>query len=48
MEIANNIIKGYLQNVYFVTGTAYAGKSTIVNWSTVAFYFGRLLLFLPY
>lgn len=31
MEIANNILKGYLQNVYFITGTAYAGKSTMVK-----------------
>ena len=27
MEIANNILKHYLRNVYFITGTAYAGKS---------------------
>ncbi len=31
MEIANNILKHYLQNVYFITGTAYAGKSTTVK-----------------
>lgn len=31
MEIADNILKSYLQNVYFITGTAYAGKSTIVK-----------------
>lgn len=31
MEIADNILKGYLQNVYFITGTAYAGKSTMVK-----------------
>lgn len=31
MKIANNILKGYLQNVYFITGTAYAGKSTMVK-----------------
>lgn len=31
MEIANNILKDYLQNVYFITGTAYAGKSTMVK-----------------
>lgn len=31
MEIANNILKHYLQNVYFITGTAYAGKSTAVR-----------------
>ena len=28
MKIANNILKHYLKNVYFITGTAYAGKST--------------------
>ena len=28
MKIENNIIKYYLRNVYFITGTAYAGKST--------------------
>ncbi len=31
MMIANNILKHYLQNVYFITGTAYAGKSTAVK-----------------
>ena len=31
MQIANNIIKHYLKNVYFITGTAYAGKSTMVK-----------------
>lgn len=31
MKIANNIIKHYLKNVYFITGTAYAGKSTMVQ-----------------
>lgn len=29
MEVKNNIIKHYLKNVYFITGTAYAGKSTM-------------------
>ena len=29
MIIDNSIIKEYLKNVYFITGTAYAGKSTI-------------------
>ncbi|ERJ11009.1 hypothetical protein [Haloplasma contractile] len=29
MKIDNKIIKEYLKNVYFITGTAYAGKSTI-------------------
>ena len=28
MKIANNILKHYLKNVYFITGTSYAGKST--------------------
>ena len=31
MKIENNIIKHYLQNVYFITGTSYAGKSTAVK-----------------
>lgn len=31
MNIANNILKHCLQNVYFITGTAYAGKSTTVK-----------------
>lgn len=31
MQISNNIIKHYLKNVYFITGTAYAGKSTTVK-----------------
>ena len=31
MEIANNILKYYLRDVYFITGTAYAGKSTMVK-----------------
>lgn len=31
MKIENNIIKEYLKNVYFITGTAYAGKSTMVK-----------------
>lgn len=31
MNIANNILKHYLENVYFITGTAYAGKSTTVK-----------------
>ena len=28
MHIENNILKHYLKDVYFITGTAYAGKST--------------------
>ena len=31
MKIENNIVKHYLKNVYFITGTAYAGKSTTVK-----------------
>ena len=31
MKIENNILKHYLQNVHFITGTAYAGKSTMVK-----------------
>ena len=29
--IESNILKYYLRNVYFITGTAYAGKSTMVR-----------------
>lgn len=29
MQIANNILKHYLRNCYFINGTAYAGKSTM-------------------
>jgi len=29
--LKNNILKHYLKNVYFITGTAYAGKSTTVK-----------------
>ena len=31
MNIENNIIRYYLRNVFFITGTAYAGKSTAVK-----------------
>ena len=31
MNLSNNILKHCLQNVYFITGTAYAGKSTMVK-----------------
>lgn len=31
MKIENNILKHYLKNVYFITGTSYAGKSTTVK-----------------
>lgn len=30
IEIESNILRYYLRNVYFITGTAYAGKSTMV------------------
>ena len=29
MEIANNILKHYLKNCYFISGTAFSGKSTM-------------------
>ena len=31
MEIADNLLKRLFQNVYFIIGTAYAGKSTMVR-----------------
>lgn len=31
MLIENNILRYYLRNAYFITGTAYAGKSTAVH-----------------
>lgn len=31
MKISDNILKHYLKNAYFITGTAYAGKSTTVR-----------------
>ncbi len=31
MKIESNILKHYLKNVFFITGTAYAGKSTTVK-----------------
>lgn len=31
MKIENNILKYHLKNIYFITGTAYAGKSTMVK-----------------
>lgn len=31
MEIQNNIIKHIFKNIYFINGTAYAGKSTMVK-----------------
>ena len=31
MKIENNILKHYLKNVYFITGTSYAGKSTMAT-----------------
>ena len=37
MKINNNILKHYLKNVYFITGTAYAGKSTAVKMLAVKY-----------
>ena len=31
MNIENNILRHYLKDAYFITGTAYAGKSTMVK-----------------
>ena len=31
MEIADNLLRRLFENVYFITGTAYAGKSTMVR-----------------
>ena len=31
MDIPDNILRWYLRDVYFITGTAYAGKSTMVQ-----------------
>ena len=31
MKIENNVLRHYLKNVYFITGTSYAGKSTMVR-----------------
>ena len=31
MIFQDNVIKEYLKNVYFITGTAYAGKSTMIK-----------------
>ena len=31
MQIENNILRHYLRDAYFITGTAYAGKSTAVH-----------------
>ena len=31
MKIENNVLRHYLKNVYFITGTSYAGKSTTVR-----------------
>lgn len=38
MKIENNILKHYLKNVYFITGTAYAGKSTTVKMLAERYY----------
>ena len=37
MKIENNVLKHYLKNVYFITGTSYAGKSTAVRMLTEKF-----------
>nr|AIF26057.1 putative hypothetical protein [uncultured bacterium Ad_125_D08] len=31
MNISNNLLRGLFENVYFIIGTAYAGKSTMVR-----------------
>ena len=31
MNIENNLLRRLFENVYFITGTAYAGKSTMVR-----------------
>ena len=31
LQISSNLIKHYLQNVYFINGHSYAGKSTMVR-----------------
>ena len=31
MNIENNLLRRLFGNVYFITGTAYAGKSTMVR-----------------
>ena len=31
MELRNNVIKEYLKNVYFVSGTACGGKTTVTR-----------------
>ena len=41
MKIENNILKHYLKNVYFITGTSYAGKSTMA--AMLAERYGMLL-----
>ena len=41
MKIKNNVLKYYLRNVYFITGTAYAGKSTAAR--MLAEQYGMLL-----
>lgn len=38
MIVQNNIIKSMFSNVYFITGTAYAGKSTAVKLLSERFY----------
>lgn len=31
IQLSDNLIKHYLQNVYFINGHSYAGKSTMVK-----------------
>lgn len=40
MQIASNLLKSLFQNVYFINGTAYAGKSTAVK--NLAEHFGGI------
>ena len=44
MHIENNILRHYLKDVYFITGTAYAGKSTAAK--LLAERYGMILLLL--
>lgn len=43
MNIPNNIIKSIFRDVYFITGTAYAGKSTAVKLLAEKYLSGLLL-----
>ncbi len=44
MKIENNILRYYLRNVYFITGTAYAGKSTAVKLLADSYFAERIIL----